>query len=88
MVQYVVVEDEDIFKQLGVAVPADVPPCGFAGEKCIPPDYTSTIIVVVSAVATVALVTAVHFIRKYYQNIKLESMIWRLDSAKINAHQV
>ena len=81
MTQYVEKREADILLQFGL--PADVPPCGFTGEKCIPRNYTTTIIVVASVAAFVALLIVVICVWRSYQNGRLESMIWRLDSAQI-----
>ena len=86
MTQYVENRDVDILMQQGL--PAAMPPCGFAGEKCIPPDYSTLVIALASVAAFVLFLILLHFMRKSYQNSRLATMIWRLDSALITADQV
>ena len=74
------------WRQLGGQLPKDEPDCGFTGKKCA---FNTDIVIIMAAIAfALILIGVVYVIRKGYQNSRLKSMIWLLESEKITLHKV
>ncbi|XP_036369998.1 guanylate cyclase 32E-like isoform X2 [Octopus sinensis] len=78
-------EGEKIMWPDGKAPPLDEPPCGYRGERCIPPkNYIREIIGgVVGGIAVVIIVFLVVIYRNWKYEQDLASLLWKIDYKEI-----